>query len=175
MMVLCMLRAKETNTMITKSFGVFGVLAAMFFSSAAFANEAIKLDCPAGTVPSNSAGGKDSDIVACLKTGSKGFTPHGHTVYLYPSGAKQAEGMSEDGFRTGLWTFYSEQGRKTGSATFKRSNFHGEVVELHENGKVKKVEQYAEGLREGRTKEFSADGTLVKQTEFRNNRQVAVK
>ena len=158
---------------LTKCVKVFGVIAAMACTSA-LAKETIKLDCPAGTVQSKSAGGKVADIVACVKSG-KGFSPHGPTVYLYPNGSKQAEGMSEDGFRTGQWTFYSEQGQKTGSASFKRSNFHGEVVELHENGKIKKVEQYAEGLREGTAKEFSADGVLVKEAMFHNNHPVAVK
>ena len=83
--------------------------------------------------------------------------------------------MTEDGFRTGLWTFYNEQGRKTGTAMFKRSNYHGEVVELHENGKVKKVDHYLEGLREGVTMEYSPNGELVRQTEYRNNREVSVK
>jgi len=160
---------------MTNGFKVFGVLAAMACASSAFAKEPIKLNCPAGAQQSSSANGKVSDIVACVKTNGKSFSPHGATVYLYPNGAKQAEGMSEDGLRTGLWTFYNEQGRKTGTATFKRSNFHGDVVELHENGKVKKVDQYVDGLREGTAKEFSADGVLVKQTEYRNNRQVAVK
>ncbi|ATB41163.1 hypothetical protein CYFUS_006627 [Cystobacter fuscus] len=160
---------------LTNWIRTFGMFAAVTCSSSVFAKESIKLDCPTGTVQSSSANGKAADIVACVKTNGKAFSPHGATVYLYPNGTKQAEGMSEDGFRTGLWTFYNEQGRKTGSATFKHSNFHGEVVELHENGKIKKVDQYIEGLREGTAKEFSADGTLVKQTEYRNNRQVAVK
>jgi hypothetical protein len=161
--------------LLTKWFRVFGVVAAVTCSSSAFAKESIKLDCPVGTVQSGNAAGKNADIVACVKINGKGFSPHGPTVFFAPNGSKEAEGMSEDGFRTGLWTFYNEQGRKTGTATFKHSNFHGEVVELYENGKVKKVEQYSEGLREGTAKEFSVDGTLVRQTEYRNNRQIAVK
>jgi antitoxin component YwqK of YwqJK toxin-antitoxin module len=154
---------------------VLGVVVAMASVPGALAAESVKLNCPAGTKQANSAGGKVADIVACVKTDGKGFSPHGPTVYLYPSGAKQAEGPSEGGFRTGSWTFYDEQGRKTGSASFKHSNFHGEVVELHANGKVKKVEHSAEGLRQGTAKEFSEDGKLVKQTEYRDNREVASK
>lgn len=93
-------------------------------------------------------------------------------VLLYPNGVKQAEGQTENGFRTGLWTLYDESGRKTGTAMFKGGNFHGEVVEFHANGKVRKVEQYVDGLREGTAKEFSEDGKLVKQTEYRANRVV---
>jgi antitoxin component YwqK of YwqJK toxin-antitoxin module len=48
-------------------------------------------------------------------------------------------------------------------------------VEFHANGKVRKVENYVNGLREGTAKEFSEDGKLVKQTEYRDNRKVADK
>lgn len=158
-------------------FCVFGLFSIVAFSSTVFAAQPIpiRLDCPAGTKQAKSGNGKSSDIVACVKTNGAGFSPHGPTVYFYPNGEKQAEGPSEDGFRTGLWTFYDEQGKKTGTATFKQSNFHGEVVEFHENGRVKRVEYYVDGLREGITKEYSANGELVKQTAFRNNREVTVK
>lgn len=151
-----------------------GVVMMLAMAPAAIAAEPMKLDCPAGTKQAGGSGGK-AEIVACVKTDSKSFSPHGSTVMLYSSGAKQAEGLSEDGFRTGLWTFYDEQGRKTGTAMFKRSNFHGQVVELHPNGRVRKVENYNEGLRHGTAKEFLADGKLVKQTEYRDNREVASK
>jgi antitoxin component YwqK of YwqJK toxin-antitoxin module len=169
------LRRKGSIMMLKKWSKILGVVSAVACVPAALAAEPIKLNCPTGTRQASSANGKAADIVACMKTEGKGFSPHGPTVYLYSSGAKQAEGMSEDGFRTGLWTFFDEQGKKTGSAAFKRSNFHGEVVELYANGTVKKVEQYVEGLRQGTAKEFSADGKLVKKTEYRDNRAVASK
>lgn len=161
--------------LLSKRYSALCLIAFATSTSSAFARETIKLNCPVGTVQTSNSSAKNADIIACVKKDSKGFNPHGPTVFLSPRGMKEAEGLSEDGFRTGLWTFYDEQGNKTGTATFKHSNFHGDVVELHENGKVKKVEQYVDGLREGSVKEFSADGTLVKQTEYRNNRQVAVK
>lgn len=161
--------------LLSKRYSAFCLLAFATCASSAFARETVKLDCPAGTMQSSNSSGKNADIIACVKKGSKGFNPHGPTVFLSPRGMKESEGPSEDGFRTGLWTFYDEQGRKTGTATFKHSNFHGDVVALHENGKVKKVEQYVDGLREGSVKEFAEDGKLVKQTEYRNNREVAVK
>ncbi len=160
--------------MLTKKWTkALGMMIAVTVAPAAFASSPVKLNCPTGTVQK---GGSDAthDIAACVKSGT-GFKPHGPTVYFYPSGAKQAEGKSENGFRTGLWTFYDEKGNKTGTAMFKASNFHGEVVELHANGKVRKVEQYVNGLREGTAKEFAEDGRLVKQTEWRNNREVAAK
>lgn len=150
-----------------------GMMIAVMVAPAAFASSPVKLNCPAGTVQK---GGSDArhDIVACVKSG-EGFKPHGPMVFFYPSGAKESEGQAENGFRTGLWTLYDEKGNKTGTAMFKRGNFHGEVVELHPNGKVRKVEQYVNGLREGTAKEFSEDGRLVKQTEYRNNKEVAAK
>jgi MORN repeat variant len=150
-----------------------GMVIAVTVAPAVFASSPVKLKCPAGMVQK---GGSDAthDIAACVKQGA-GFKPHGPTVYFYPSGAKMAEGPSENGFRTGLWTLYDEKGNKTGTAMFKGGNFHGEVVELHPNGKVRKAEQYVNGLREGTAKEFSEDGRLVKQKEYRNNREVAAK
>ena len=154
--------------------GAVGAVLALAVVPAALAAAPVKLECPAGTKQMTSGGGK-GDIVACVKSGTSAFSPHGPTVYLYPNGAKQADGLSEDGFRTGLWTFYDEKGNKTGTASFKRSNFHGEVTEFHANGKVRKVEQYSEGLRNGTAKEFSEDGKLVKQSEYRDNREVSSK
>jgi antitoxin component YwqK of YwqJK toxin-antitoxin module len=149
-----------------------GMMIAVTVASAAFASSPVKLNCPAGTVQK---GGSDAthDTAACVKLGDG--TPHGPMVFFYPNGAKQGEGQAENGFRAGLWTLYDEKGNKTGTAMFKRGNFHGEVVELYPNGKVRKVEQYVNGLREGTVKEFAEDGRLVKQTEYRNNREVAAK
>ena len=152
---------------------VLGTMAVVTMAPAALASSPIKLDCPAGTVQKGGSGPR-KDIVACVKQG-QGFKPHGPIVFLYPSGAKESEGQTENGFRAGLWTLYDEKGNKTGTIMFKRGDFHGEVVELYPNGKVRKVEQYVNGLREGTAKEFSEDGRLVKQTEYRNNREVAAK
>ncbi len=156
----------------TKTLGAMVILTA---AQAALAASPVQLNCPAGT---KQTGGSDAthDMTMCVKSeGPDKGTPHGPTVLFYPSGAKQAEGQAENGFRSGKWTLYDEKGNKTGTAMFKGGNFHGEVVELHPNGKVRKVEQYADGLREGTAKEFSADGKLVKVTEFRKNHEVAAK
>ncbi|WP_434389314.1 toxin-antitoxin system YwqK family antitoxin [Melittangium boletus] len=155
--------------------GVVGVFAAMVVAPISFAKDSTDLNCPSGTRQERKANKKLGDMAACIKTDVKEFTPHGTTVYFHPNGMKQAEGLSENGLRTGLWTFFDEKGQKTGTANFKRSNFHGEVTELFASGTVKKVEQYADGLRQGMVKEFSADGRLVKQTEYRDNREVAAK
>ncbi|MCP3103848.1 hypothetical protein LZ198_33715 [Myxococcus sp. K15C18031901] len=96
-------------------------------------------------------------------------------MWFYPNGAKQAEGQSENGFRSGKWTFFDEKGNVNGTAQLQGGNFHGDVVELHANGKTKKVEHYVHGSREGTVQEFAADGKLVKQSEWRNNREVASK
>jgi len=135
-----------------------------------FAAAPVKLNCPAGTTQASGKGTKP-DMVMCVKAG----VPHGPMVLLYPDGSKEAEGQTENGFRTGLWTLYDKQGNKTGTANFKGGNFHGAVTELHPNGKVRKVEQFSEGLRHGTSKEFSQDGKVVKQTEYRENRKVAEK
>ncbi|MFP2933156.1 toxin-antitoxin system YwqK family antitoxin [Pyxidicoccus sp. 3LG] len=157
--------------MLKKWTRVFGVVSVVAMAPAAMASSP-KLDCPAGT---RQAGGMEQgkDIVMCVRT-SDG-KPHGPSIWLHPNGAKQAEGRTENGFREGLWTFFDEKGNKTGTAELKGGNFHGEVVELHSNGKVKKVERYVHNSREGAVEEFSADGKLVKKSEWRNNREVAAR
>jgi hypothetical protein len=158
--------------MLSKGWIKAAGVAVMAMSSSAFAAEAIKLNCPAGTKQVNTA-----SAVACAKLGpssKSGLNSHGPMVLL-EKGKKAAEGQTENGFRTGLWTFFDENGNKVGTAVFKGGNYHGEVVELFPSGKVRKVEQYAEGLRHGTVKEFSEDGKLVKQTEYRENRVVADK
>lgn len=140
-------------------------------SSSAFAAEQFKLNCPAGTKQT-----RTDSAVFCAKSGPREDSngTHGPMIML-EKGKKAAEGQTEHGFRTGLWTFYDEKGNKVGLANFKGGNYHGEVTELHPNGKARKVEQYVEGLRQGTAKEFSADGNLVKKTEYRDNRPVAEK
>ncbi|XXF80473.1 hypothetical protein P2318_12175 [Myxococcaceae bacterium GXIMD 01537] len=135
------------------------------------------LSCPAGT---KQFGGRETMTdrgVFCVKSGSEHGIPvaHGPYVSFHPNGQKKAVGQNVDGFRTGLWTFYAEDGSKVGTANFKGGNYHGEVVELFPSGKVRKVEQFAEGLRHGTVKEYAEDGKLVKQTEYRENRVVADK
>lgn len=151
-------------------FNVVGVVA-IAMSSTAFAGETIKLDCPSGTKQVNT-----DSAMYCAKPGNRvaGKGTHGPMVLL-EKGKKAAEGQTENGFRTGAWTFYDANGNKVGTATFKGGNYHGEVTELFPNGKVRKVEQFSEGLRHGTAKEFSQDGKLVKQTEYRDNRKVADK
>jgi hypothetical protein len=157
--------------MLKKWTRVLGVVAVVAMAPAAMAASP-KLNCPAGTRQSPGPE-KGFDTTMCVRI-SDGKA-HGPAVWFHPNGAKQAEGRSENGLRIGLWTFFDEQGNKTGTAQLKDGNFHGEVVELHRNGKVKKVERYVQNSREGAVEEFAEDGTLVKKTEWRNNRKVAAR
>lgn len=100
-----------------------------------------QLDCPAGTRQVRTA-----DLLACqegMRDGARVF--HGPFISLYPSGAVEAVGQSDHGFRSGTWAFYDEQGTLTGETGFKRGNFDGRRAFFHPDGRVKSQELYAEG------------------------------
>ncbi|QRK05169.1 hypothetical protein JQX13_33905 [Archangium violaceum] len=131
------------------------------------------LNCPVGTKQFGNA----DDGLFCRKVeASKGMhTPHGPYVSYYPNGQKRSEGQYVDGFRSGQWTFYNEAGQVSGRTEFQRENYHGNRVLYFANGKPRLVEEYAKGKRNGLVQEFSADGKLVRQAQYRDDQQVATK
>lgn len=132
-----------------------------------------KLNCPAGTKQFGTA----DDGLFCRKVDATDgmHIPHGPYVSYYPNGQKRSEGQYVEGFRSGLWTFYSEAGQVTGRTEFQRENYHGKRVLYFANGKPRLVEEYSNGKRNGVVQEFSEDGKLVREAHYRDDQQVAAK
>lgn len=148
----------------------------------ALANEAgitisggtVRLDCPAGTVQNTTKISKDSDAF-CKKTSkqAKGEpTRHGPSVSFWANGQKQAAGQNQDGFKTGKWTFWDENGVKTGETEFVRGNYHGTRVQFFANGNKQSEQQWMGGKREGLSVEYSQDGQKVSEMHFKGDRMV---
>lgn len=159
---------------------------AISMSSVAFAEGAyttsvaqdVRLACPVGTVQKGGEKLSKNGGVFCVKTSSgKEREPqlHGPYVDFYPNGQKQSEGQYADGARVGLWTFWDANGVKTGETEFAGGNYHGKRVQYFSTGKPHVVEQYTNGKRDGFFQEFSEDGKLVRQAQYRNDQQVAAK
>lgn len=136
-------------------------------------DSALKLSCPANTRQF----GTPQEGINCRKTDSSNGrgVAHGPYVSFHANGQKNAEGQFVEGFRAGTWTFYSEEGQVRSRIEFQGGNYHGKREEYFPNGKVRIVETYVAGKLNGLVKEFSADGQLVRQAEFRDNKEVASK
>lgn len=152
--------------------------------------QTVRLDCPAGTVQNTTQVSKDM-AAFCKKTGTdkqgaKEPVTHGPYVAFWANGQKQAVGQNKDGFPSGLWTFWDENGLKTGETEFVRGNYHGTRVEFYANGQKKGEEQWSNGTREGISVAYAengqkvaerhyAAGKVVKETAFENGKPVASK
>jgi len=130
-----------------------------------------QLACPAGT---KQVGGVNSNLgaVGCMKFATTGLRLfHGPMISFYANGKVEAVGQSEEGFRTGKWTFFDQNGNKVGETEFLAGNYHGRRVEFA-NGKLTLEENWVNGKRQGPQSAFDANGVAT-ITEYRDDRPVA--
>ena len=78
----------------------------------------------------------------------------------WKNGQKSAVGQNAEGWRTGHWVFYDQQGVKTGEQDFVHGNFDGKRVQYYGNGKVKMEEVYANG-KQLSMKTFDQNGLAI--------------
>lgn len=129
-----------------------------------------QLACPAGT---KQVGGVNTNLgsVACMKFATTGLRLfHGPMISFYGNGKVEAVGQSEEGFRTGKWTFFDQNGNKVGETEFLAGNYHGRRIEFA-NGKVVRDENWVNGKRQGPQTAFDAAGVAT-VTEYRDDRPV---
>lgn len=133
----------------------------------------VKLTCPTGAVQKSRSGS-----TFCVKAaGSSKGEPqlHGPYVDFHSTGQKQSEGQYHDGARSGRWTFWDVNGVKSGETNFSGGDYHGERTQYFANGKPRMIEQYTKGRRDGLVQEYSEDGKLIRQVQYKDDRQVSVK
>ena len=124
------------------------LLIALVVSTAPVIGPNFKLSCPEG---STQIGGPRSQLLrlTCSRAGTDGIPLFVGPYYsFYKSGAVEAVGQLEDGFRSGKWTFYDERGVLVGDTEFKHGDFHGRRVFYRPDGSIKAVELYVEGRRQ---------------------------
>lgn len=129
------------------------------------------LACPQGT---RQVGGIKSnlELVGCMRIGTEGNRVfHGPMISLYKSGKVEAVGQAEEGFRSGKWTFFNEQGLKTGETEFAKGDYHGRRVSFFPTGQLKTEEHWINGQRQGLQKSFDEAGTAT-TVEYKNDRPV---
>ncbi|MFO0599139.1 MAG: hypothetical protein U0228_27770 [Myxococcaceae bacterium] len=129
------------------------------------------LACPAGT---KQVGGPKTNLgaLACMKFAASGLRLfHGPMISFYGSGKVEAVGQSEEGFRTGKWSFFDEAGNKVGETEFLHGDYHGRRAEFTVDGKLKLEENWVNGKRQGPQKSFDAQGVPT-VTEYRDDRPV---
>lgn len=131
------------------------------------------LNCPAGSVQK---GGFNTPLEAsvCIKKGTT-LTFHGSYVQQWANGRSRAVGQYEDGFRTGHWQFFREDGSKEAEIDFARGDYNGKRIQFHANGQVKSEETWVKGKRQGLVREFDAKGNAVSAKEYRDDRAVATR
>jgi hypothetical protein len=134
----------------------------------AFANDV--LSCPTGT---RQVGGAKSFMEATGCQGPEGF--NGPYITYWQNGSKSSVGQYDRGNRTGKWTYFDQQGIKTGETEFKGGDYHGTRVEFWANGQKKLVETYVMGSREGTQLTFDAAGRQLSATTFNKDRAVSAK
>ena len=120
-----------------------------------------RLDCPSGT---RQVGGARTALEAltCVKGTLDGLRVfHGPFISFYRSGAVEAQGQVEDGFRAGKWTFYDEKGTRVGETEFQRGDFHGRRVFYYPTGQVKSEERYSQGRQVGAPRTFDEQGNEI--------------
>jgi antitoxin component YwqK of YwqJK toxin-antitoxin module len=162
----------------SKLIGVL-VLGMSLGASTAFAADqapkvgASKLKCPAGS----SQFGNPNDGLFCRKTVSTdGYNvPHGPYTAYHAGGQKSVDGQYVEGFRSGTWVYYDTSGKVTEKIEFSRENYNGKREQFFSNGKLRLVEEYVAGKRQGLTQEFSEDGKVVREARYHDDREVAAK
>ena len=130
------------------------------------------LACPAGT---KQVGGVNTNLgaVGCMKFATTGLRLfHGPMISFYGNGKVEAVGQSEEGFRSGKWSFFDEAGNKVGETEFTRGDYNGRRVEFLPDGRLKLEEFWVNGKRQGPQKAFDSAG-LVTVTEYQDDRPVA--
>lgn len=129
------------------------------------------LGCAAGTKQVGAPTGGMS-AMACVKMGAEGSRVfHGPLVSFYNSGKVEAVGQMSEGYRTGKWVAFDEQGNKVSEVEFLKGEYHGRRIEFSA-GQVKLEENWVNGKREGAQKTFDAQGTAT-VVEYRADRPVA--
>jgi hypothetical protein len=129
------------------------------------------LGCSAGTKQIGSPTGGMS-AMACVKIGAEGSRVfHGPLVSFYNSGKVEAVGTMSEGYRTGKWVAFDEQGNKVSEVEFLKGEYHGRRVEFSA-GRVKLEENWVNGKREGAQTTFNEQGAAT-VVEYRADRPVA--
>jgi hypothetical protein len=132
----------------------------------------VVLSCPTGT---KQVGGAKSVFEAslCMRIGRDGMRIfHGPYVAYWPNGQKQAEGQYDEGFRSGHWVYFDEQGVKNEEINFKMGDYDGQLVEFWPNGQKKLEENYQMGRRQGAHVSYDQAGKVLTKIEYVDNRAV---
>jgi hypothetical protein len=168
---------RRKNTMIKKMIAVQAAVAALAFAQAPALTKAPivkaghQVGCPAGTKQVGGVGSNMSAI-ACMKFSADGVRSfHGPFVSLYKTNKVEAVGQTEEGLRSGKWTFFNETGAKVGETEFSKGDYSGRRIGYFDNGTLKFDEMWVNGKRQGAQKAFDAAGKMT-VTEFVDDRPV---
>jgi len=120
------------------------ILISSLAGTAAFAQSAQLVNCPEGTILRNNEG----LAIYCVKPsdGRLDTTPY---VALHKNGKIQAQGEFVNGNREGLWEYFDEEGRLTGTTNFKNDQFDGKRAFFDKDGNLLEEQNWKAGNREG--------------------------
>ena len=128
-------------------------------SALAFAED-VKLTCPAGT---KQVGGQKSAFEAslCMKFSNDGQRIfHGPYLSFWSNGQKQSVGQYEEGWRSGHWVYFDQNGIKTAEIDFVHGDYSGRRVQYYPNGQIKMDETYDHG-KQLTMKTFDQNGAAI--------------
>ncbi|MEM7515929.1 MAG: hypothetical protein AAF368_03255, partial [Planctomycetota bacterium] len=84
---------------------------------------------------------------------------------------KQAEGQKQYGKRTGLWTYWFEDGSKQGEGTFASGERDGRWTAWHPNGQKHTEAIFEAGVLSGGNREWYENGQLAYEVQFEGGEQ----
>jgi hypothetical protein len=134
------------------------VSAAMLLSGAAMASGTAPIKCPVGTKLSSMP---DKGGMMVFHCGTKEHRMDGPYASRNARGVVIEQGQYVKSHRSGRWTFFNEQGQKTGEVDFLNGDYHGEKRHFHENGQMKELAVFVKGKQQGPTRTFDLQGKPV--------------
>lgn len=134
------------------------VVAVGFVGSSAFAAD---FSCPVGTKIMTLQNDVDLMVSSCVK-GNVAQGPM--RMFFKSTGKVHAEGLVDNGMRTGHWMFFDKAGVKTAEIDFKNGDYHGMRIEFHSNGAKSMEERWDNGLLEVAALHFDPAGNVITKT-----------
>ena len=89
---------------------------------------------------------------------------------MHANRAKAAEGMYDDGEKSGEWNYYNEYGSRTSTANYTAGQEDGEAIYFSADAKLKSKDIYKEGQLQGASFSYWPNGNISEQGRYVNGK-----
>lgn len=91
---------------------------------------------------------------------------NGEAISYYENGCIKRKGAYKDGYISGKWEFFNENGKKEFEATYMNDTMNGKYISFFQNGKIKEEGIYRFNKKTGIWKHFNVQGNLVEKIKY---------